>query len=604
MNDDDAPDSRQAAVVTVGDRVPQFVLYGADGSSFSSQSLNGQTYILNFFDTGCPDCREELQVLQRIYDKYQASVPVFNVPRSQSRQQVQDYWDKAGLTLPFYTASDQQLYYRFARSVVPRTYVVDAQGVVSEAFDDSPVADFETLDALLQQALGGSEANGAETGGDGMVNLKLRLRVPPMINGIEEYYFHNEYTINRLEVFCFDAETKEFLNRAVVTGLTQSESTYDTEYDITYIFRDLRLRAGIYDIFLIANYDHSPREVPDEDAFLNLVDSITYSDGVEANIPDTGPVMTSCATDLLGVDLIPWVNKDYVLTVEMERVLAKLLIGVSQNAFQLKVGNRKYADINITNYKLVNLNRYYYLFQHRDSLPEFHEQPQFELPYNYSNYVDKDDQYVVDPLFYKKVPGGITDAELRQNYRSWFGAFTTEDFASMPAANNYGYAYVLENTTFKTSQKNGYSPGVVFKAAVNPVFVYLYDGKDNTLQAEYRPEYWPGTIYLYKYNFFESIQAVNLASGLTLDELRSYTDSELKEYGIKQCKFNMGVYETYYTYWIRHRNSPVDMMGPMQYGIVRNNFYKMVVTGVSGLGDSSITPEILRDNYPNSYLDM
>ena len=174
----------------------------------------------------------------------------------------------------------------------------------------------------------------------------------------------------------------------------------------------------------------------------------------------------------------------------------------------------------------------------------------------------------------------------------------------MPAANNYGYAYVLENTTFKTSQKNGYSPGVVFKAAVNPVFVYLYDGKDNTLQAEYRPEYWPGTIYLYKYNFFESIQAVNLASGLTLDELRSYTDSELKEYGIKQCKFNMGVYETYYTYWIRHRNSPVDMMGPMQYGIVRNNFYKMVVTGVSGLGDSSITPEILRDNYPNSYLDM
>ena len=45
-------------------------------------------------------------------------------------------------------------------------------------------------------------------------------------------------------------------------------------------------------------------------------------------------------------------------------------------------------------------------------------------------------------------------------------------------------------------------------------------------------------------------------------------------------------------------------MGPMEYGIVRNNYYKMVVTGINGIGNSSITPEIMRDNYPNSYSDM
>jgi hypothetical protein len=45
-------------------------------------------------------------------------------------------------------------------------------------------------------------------------------------------------------------------------------------------------------------------------------------------------------------------------------------------------------------------------------------------------------------------------------------------------------------------------------------------------------------------------------------------------------------------------------MGPMQYGIVRNNFYQLVVSGVSGLGNSSITPDVLRDNYPNSYTDV
>ena len=66
----------------------------------------------------------------------------------------------------------------------------------------------------------------------------------------------------------------------------------------------------------------------------------------------------------------------------------------------------------------------------------------------------------------------------------------------------------------------------------------------------------------------------------------------------------MGVYETYYTYWIHHRNSPTDTMGAMQYGIVRNNFYRIVVTGISGIGNSVITPEIMRDNYPNSYEDV
>ena len=95
----------------------------------------------------------------------------------------------------------------------------------------------------------------------------------------------------------------------------------------------------------------------------------------------------------------------------------------------------------------------------------------------------------------------------------------------MPSANNYGYAYILENTAFKSSQKNGYSPGIVFKAAVSPVFVYLYDFDLKTLKEEYRPEYWPKTIYLYNYNFYGSLQALNVASGLQLDDLVPYTDA-------------------------------------------------------------------------------
>jgi len=597
VNDDD-DNNGTTAIVNIGDVVPGFALHGSDGIDVLSSSLDGQPYILNFFDTRCKDCQQVLPVLQKIYDKYKGVVPVLNVPRSQTKDEVQAYWDQEGLSLPFYMASDNNLYYKFATSIVPRTYVVDGSGKVCSAFTDSPTADFETLDTALKQVVG--EAAGL----DGDVRLSFKVRVPVLGSGYDDYYFHNEYTISRLEAYFFHTETKQFFTKAVITDLTKDDSNYNTEYDITYLFDNIRLHAGMYDIFLIANYDYGPDEVTDEEEFLNMVDSITYKEGVEANMPERGPIMTNRATALLAVDLIPWIDKDYVLSVEMERVMAKLQIGVMQNTFQLKYNGRKYAEVNITNYKLVNLNRQYYLFQHKDSLVELSGQPQFAMPYNFGDYTEQGEQYVVDPLFYKKTQNTADAALFGNYYRSWFGAFTTEEFAPMPPADSYGYAYVLENTSFKTCQKNGYSPGVVFKAAVTPVYVYLYDAKQRKLVEEYRPEYWPKTIYLYKYNFYESIQAVNMASGLGLDELENYTDAQLKNYGIKQCKFNMGVYETYYTYWIQHRGSIDNPMGPMEYGIVRNNFYKMVITGISGLGNSSITPDVMRNNYPNSYADI
>jgi peroxiredoxin len=590
----DNENSEASLLVDVGSTVPDFSLIDADGHSVSSTSLSGKVYVLNFFDTGCKDCQNELQVLQRIYDKYQGNVPVLNVPRSQTESELQMYWQKAGLSVPYYMPSDKGLYYQFATKTIPRTFVVGADGKIIAAYDDSPIADFETLNGQLQSALSSSA-----------VNMKLKINVPKRANGNNNYYFHNEYIISKLHIYFFDSNTKKLYTRATLTDLNQEESSSDKQYDITYLIKNFRLQAGVYDIFAIANYDNAPEKVTNENEFVNLIDSLTYKEGIEASIPETGSVMTSNATSLLNVNLIPWINKEYMLTINMERVLAKLQIGVSQNTFQLVHEGKRYADINLTNYKLVNLNKIYYLFPHRDILSVMTEKPEFVMTFNFQEYSDVGDQYVVDPLFYDKKPNRSSAERFAQHYESWFGNYTSNTtFAPMPSAGNYGFAYLLENTTFKDSQKNGYSPGIVFKGSVSPEFVYLYDFNAKALKEEYRPEYWPQTLYLYKYNFYGSIQAVNVASGFTLDELTTYTDAQLSPYGIKKCMFIMGAYETYYTYWIRHRNNEAYPMGAMEYGIVRNNFYKLIVTGISGLGNSVITPDIMRDNYPNSYTDV
>jgi peroxiredoxin len=589
INDDEKDD--RLDLVRTGDTVPEFTLTDADGNTVSSSSLRGKAYLLSFFDTGCPDCQKEFPVLQKIYDKYKEVLPILNVPRSQTIDEVRDYWDKNGLSMPVYTSSKQSLYYEFATSGIPRIYVVDGQGKVQAIFTDSPIADFDTLDAILQQLLK-----------DSTVNLMIKLRVPT--NDIEDNYFQNEYTISHLEVFFFDCATKKFVSKAVIDNLTQDEDKFDTKYDITYIIPSQRISVGIYDIFAIANYEHLPDNIDNQYEFLNMVDSITYSSGIVSYIPSPGPVMTSQATSMLGVDLIPWAGKNYTLTLEMERVLAKLQIGLSREYFELRHNGNKYADVKITNYKLVNLMKRYYLFQHTDYLLQLGDKPAFQIPDNFDEDHDQDNHYVVDPLFYQKRPNKTDALKLKDSYASWFGSYDTDNYASIAATNKYAHTYILENTSYKDSQKNAYSAGIVFKASVSPVFVYLYDHKTRTLIKEYRPEYWRDVIYLYNHNFYGSIQAVNIAGGLSLDELETYSDSQLKAYGIKQCKFNMGVYETYYTYWIQHRDSASDSMGSMKYGIVRNNFYKIVVTGVSGLGSSQIVPDIMRDNYPNSNVDI
>ncbi len=590
----DDGDSSQSTIVNVGDEVPAFSLTGKSGEVLSSASLSGQIYLLSFFDTGCRDCQQEFPVLQQIYEKYKGVVSVMNVPRSQTLDEVEAYWSEHGLSMPYYMASDSRLYYKFATRVIPRTYIVDREGRVQALFTDSPVASYEAIDDKLQDLLAM----------DPGVSMSLKIKVSAGRRAGEEHYFQNEHVISRLDVLFFNAETKKFMQKITLNNLVKAEDDLSQVYDITYIVNSLRVKVGKVNIFAIANYHQLPEEITDQDAFLNMVDSITYDEGISSSIPLTGPVMTNRATSLLSVDLVPYNNKVYLLTLEMERVMAKLRLGILQNTFELKNGNNKYAEVHITNYKFVNLNKRYYLFQHKDHEVTQGQQPVFKLPEHFDDYTESADEYIVDPYFYQKTASEESVKKFADRYVSWYGQFTTENFASMPAAGSYAYAYILENTVFKDCQKNGYSPGIVLKAAVSPTAVLIYDNAERKLIEESRPEYWPQKIYLHKHKFYGSIQAVNIGTGMKLDELQDYTDSQLKAYGIKQCKYNMGVYETYYTYWIQHRTNYADEMGPMKFGVVRNNFYNMIVTGVSGIGNSVITPEVLRDNYPNSYSDV
>ncbi|MCM1176164.1 MAG: TlpA family protein disulfide reductase [Clostridium sp.] len=134
-----------AADLQPGDRVPEFAITLSDGSTLTDEMLAGKPSVIAFFHTGCGDCREELPVLQHFYRDYGKDVNVICISRAEDEASVSSYWELHSLTLPYSAQDDASLYYRFAKNVIPRVYVVDSGLVIRKIFTDDPVASYGEL---------------------------------------------------------------------------------------------------------------------------------------------------------------------------------------------------------------------------------------------------------------------------------------------------------------------------------------------------------------------------------------------------------------------------------------------------------------------------
>lgn len=124
-------------------------------------------------------------------------------------------------------------------------------------------------------------------------------------------------------------------------------------------------------------------------------------------------------------------------------------------------------------------------------------------------------------------------------------------------------SYVLENVMINGPDVsvNDYSTGIVFAAVYSPDGI---DGEGN--KADF---YW------YNGEAYSSLESIGLPGA---------TENNYENYGIRFYKGG----RCYYTYWINHADDGDDnRIGPMEFAIVRNNVYKINVTGISGIG----TPE-------------
>ncbi len=116
----------------VGHTAPDFRLTTLDGKTAALTDLQGRIVVLNFWAPWCPSCKDDLPVLQQLWEDYRDRGVVFvgaayDTEVGAARESIATH----GLTFPVGLDTGNQLADAYGITGVPETFVIDAAGHIA-----------------------------------------------------------------------------------------------------------------------------------------------------------------------------------------------------------------------------------------------------------------------------------------------------------------------------------------------------------------------------------------------------------------------------------------------------------------------------------------
>jgi thiol-disulfide isomerase/thioredoxin len=136
---------------------PSFSGVTVDGRPFSSASLKGKAYIVNFFATWCPPCRSEIPDMVKVQREWESRGFTFvGIAVNEQVPNVKNFMRQNGMTYPVMMATPELVrafngYIDGGINGIPTTFVVDASGRLTNVIV-GPRSKAE-FDQLVKQAL-------------------------------------------------------------------------------------------------------------------------------------------------------------------------------------------------------------------------------------------------------------------------------------------------------------------------------------------------------------------------------------------------------------------------------------------------------------------
>jgi peroxiredoxin len=125
------PSYEESSVVVVGDHAPDFTASTLSGESVTLSALQGEEVLLVLFSHECSDCKMLLDDMQTAKVEFEElGVCVLLVARDGEAGDVATYMSENGYEFDVVADPDRAIYNLYATTYVPRTYLLDKEGVV------------------------------------------------------------------------------------------------------------------------------------------------------------------------------------------------------------------------------------------------------------------------------------------------------------------------------------------------------------------------------------------------------------------------------------------------------------------------------------------
>ncbi len=122
----------------IGQRAPDFEVTLTDGSVLSTADFNGPLWI-NFMATWCPQCVEELPMMQRFSPRLDGLMTTLLVDVGEDRETVRAFVRSLDVDLPVGVDEDGTVQRQWGAYALPVHYWLDAEGIVrSIVFGGAP----------------------------------------------------------------------------------------------------------------------------------------------------------------------------------------------------------------------------------------------------------------------------------------------------------------------------------------------------------------------------------------------------------------------------------------------------------------------------------
>lgn len=143
------PDYKGENDLQPGDMLPQFEVVMNSGEIVTTESLRGYDSMIVFFNTECPDCREELPVINIFRQLHGDEVKIVCISRQEGERSIEDFWERNGITLPYSAQGNRDVYNLFAGSGIPRIYISGPDLVIRKVFTDSSMPTLEEIESCF-----------------------------------------------------------------------------------------------------------------------------------------------------------------------------------------------------------------------------------------------------------------------------------------------------------------------------------------------------------------------------------------------------------------------------------------------------------------------